>query len=451
MPRLHPVSVQGTSTRPGAHYQVAHVVTDDDRTWDVKVALSAAAGAALEQSDALTRLLTKRLPYAVPRLEGLTVTRDGDTVAVLPHLPGETTTWRTLESGSALARGIGRALAVLHDIDPRVVEESGLPTYDADAYRARKLAGLDRAATTGHVPATLLGRWERALEEITLWKFATCTTHGPLESADVLVTDGEVSAVVGWEHAGVSDPAEDFAPLSVLAPPAAFDTVLESYAGARRDAPDPHLTRRIRLAAELQRVTALMDAVAADDDQLVQRRAAALRRLGEETQDDDSLMPSTPGRRRPVVSDQDPEEPVDPADIRVVHDLSDEDETVEIPLSDEEAAAASTGSGSGSAGSEKVARTPQRSQSADHEATGTDETDGAVADGSTSGNSEPGDAESGVASGDSPAGNAGSGGAESGGAKSGNAGSGGTAYRDVDAASADANTPEDTEDDSNKQ
>ncbi len=334
MPRLRPVSVQGTTTAPGAAYQVAHVVMDDERTWDVKVAQNAAAGAALEQSDALTRLLAKRLPYAVPRLEGLTVTPDGATVAVLPHLPGNNTTWRSLQAGTPLAQSIGRALAVLHDIDPRVVDEAGLPTYDADAYRARKLATLDRAATTGHVPARLLERWEHALEEITLWKFATCTTHGPLESGHVLV-DEVVTAVTGWEHAGVSDPAEDFAPLFVLAPPKAFDTVLEAYAGARRDAPDKHLTRRIRLAAELQRVAALSDAVAADDDELVSRRIAALRRLDEQTAGDDSLLPGDIGRRRSAPAAPE-DEPVDPADIRVVDVTNDEDETVEIPVGDQE-------------------------------------------------------------------------------------------------------------------
>ncbi len=339
VPRLRPVSVQATTTPAGADYQVAYVVMDDDRTWDVKVGLNAAAGAALEQSDALTRLLAKRLPYAVPRLEGLLVVKGDTTVAVLPHLAGTVTPWRSLAPAAPLTQSIGRALAALHDIDPRIVDEAGLPTYDADAYRARKLAALDRAATTGHVPARLLERWERALEEVTLWKFPTRPTHGPLESHHVLA-DGQVTAVTGWEHAGVSDPAEDFAPLFLLAPPKAFDTVLEAYAGARRDAPDKYLTRRIRLAAELHRVAALTEAVATGDDELIGRRVAALRRLDEQTVDDDSLLPQSIGRGRTTPVDP---EPVDPADIRVVDVTHDEDETVEIPVDgDEEASAEST-------------------------------------------------------------------------------------------------------------
>lgn len=164
---------------------------------------------------------------------------------------------------------------------------------------------------------------------MTLWKFATCVTHSTLEGAHVLA-DGTVTAIDVWERAGVADPAEDFAALLVLASPDAFDTVLEAYAGARRERPDVHLERRIRLSAELHRVTALLDAVAADDERLVDRRAAALRRFAETSADDDRLMPSPFVRQRPPAAV--PVEPVDPADVEALDDLSGDDETVEIPI-----------------------------------------------------------------------------------------------------------------------
>lgn len=336
VPRLRPTFVQGVSGHSDDRFQIAYLSTDDDnREWVVRAGLSTAAGAQMEQADALLKLLSSRLPYAVPRIEGSTTTEDGTTVAVLRRLHGEPLVWRDLQAGSQVAAAVGRALAALHDVDPRVVEEAGLPSYDADSYRARRLAVLDRAAATGQVPTGLLARWERALEEVTLWKFATCTVHGPLEGAHVLV-DGDITGVTDWELAGVSDPAEDFAVLSVLADHEAFDTVLEAYAGARVEAPDAHLERRIRLAAELQRVNALLDAVSVNDEELVARRAAALRRLDAATQDDESLMPPTPGRRAPILNAEgvEPFAPIDPEDIEVVEvaDAGDDDETVEIPI-----------------------------------------------------------------------------------------------------------------------
>ncbi|RNI21064.1 phosphotransferase [Flexivirga caeni] len=335
VPHFDPTSVQGTSSAGDDRFQIAYVTTSDGTQWVVRAGLSTAAGAQMEQSDGLLRLLTKRVPFSVPRIEGIATTDDGTVVAVQPRLPGASLVWRELQPGSVIARSIGRALAAVHDVDPRAVEEAGLPAYDADAYRARRLATLDRAAATGHVPPGLLSRWERALEEVALWKFATCTVHGPLEGSHVLVDGNEVSAITGWEQAAVSDPATDFAVLSVLAEPDAFDTVLEAYAGARHDTIDPHLERRVRLAAELQRVNALMDAVSSGDDELVRRRAAALRRLEEHVQDDESLLPPAPGRRRmPEVEPAEPAPEVDPDDIEVVEfeDAGSDDETVEIPV-----------------------------------------------------------------------------------------------------------------------
>ncbi|NYJ73849.1 phosphotransferase [Allobranchiibius huperziae] len=328
-PTLRPVSVQELPTAPGAQYQSVLVTDAAGTPWTVRAALDPAAGAALEASVGLLRLLRTRMPFAVPDVAGTATGDDGTTVVVHPVLPGAPMVWRELVSGSDLARSVGAAVAALHDTDPRVVEEAGLPTYDADAYRARRLAALDRAASTGHVPPALLTRWERALEEVTLWKFATCVTHGTLERAHVLA-DGTVTAIDVWEGAGVADPAEDFAALLVLASPDAFDTVLEAYAGARRERPDVHLERRIRLSAELHRVTALLDAVAADDERLVDRRAAALRRFAETSADDDRLMPSPFIRQRPPAAV--PVEPVDPADVEALDDLSGDDETVEIPI-----------------------------------------------------------------------------------------------------------------------
>lgn len=336
VPHFKPTSVQGAATGGDDHFQVAHLTTADGRQWVVRAGLSTAAGAQMEQSDGLLRLLAKRVPFAVPRIEGTAVADDGTVAAVHTRLPGDPLVWRELRPGSAIAHSIGRALAAVHDVDPQAVEEAGLPTYDADAYRARRLATLDRAAATGHVPPGLLSRWERALEEVALWKFATCTVHGPLEGSHVLVDGDEVVAVTGWEQAGMSDPAADFAALSVLAEPAAFDTVLESYAGARQDTIDPHLERRVRLAAELQRVNALMDAVTGGDENLVRRRTAALRRLDEATRDDESLLPPAPGRRTmPEVTMPEPAPAVDPEEIEVVdfEDAGSDDETVEIPVS----------------------------------------------------------------------------------------------------------------------
>ena len=137
----------------------------------------------------------------------------------------------------------------------------------------------------------MLARWEAALEDVSLWRFAPTPTHGDLGGEEILAvfdddedaSTGRVRAFTGWEDAKVADPADDFATLVTEASPEAVDSVLEAYAHARVDRPDQHLERRARLAGELRLVTALLAATAAQDQGTIDSCASRLRRLDEHT------------------------------------------------------------------------------------------------------------------------------------------------------------------------
>ena len=93
--------------------------------------------------------------------KGFVALAEGGRAAVYPYLPGHNLDYRrAARPGPGIAAELGRAIAALHNANPAVYEEAGLPSYDADAYRSRRLADLDRAAETGRVPTTLLTRWE---------------------------------------------------------------------------------------------------------------------------------------------------------------------------------------------------------------------------------------------------------------------------------------------------
>jgi len=197
-------------------------------------------------------------------------------------------------------------LAALHNVDRALFDEAGLPSYDADTYRTRRLSDLDRAAATGHVPTGLLARWERSLEDVSLWRFAPTPTHGALTGAHVLAVfdddrdagTGRVRGLTGWEAAKVADPADDFAALVTSASHAAFDSVLEAYAHARVDRPDKHLERRARLAGELRLVSELLTAVGLADQNGVEACTAKMRALDsditEQDLDDEPVVPTAP-------------------------------------------------------------------------------------------------------------------------------------------------------------
>ena len=211
---------------------------------------------------AVPQTLTGRLPFAVPLCRA---------PRRCPTAAGRASTARSRArrrprgaragawpAGGARARARGRARPAV-----RLAEDAELPVYTAAEYRNRRLAEVDRAAATGHVPAGLLGRWERALEEA--GRLAVHAVRGPRRPrpreragrtrgccTPHTNRDGRVaSALLGWGQTRVADPADDFAWL-----------VGGGLGGGRRvragglrphpaGAPDRDLLRRARLSGEL--------------------------------------------------------------------------------------------------------------------------------------------------------------------------------------------------------
>ena len=298
VPGLDPVSARAVAPGPAGEFDAAIVIDEQDRPWFVRCPRTPAAGARLESAAALAALLARRLPFQVPVPKGFAALPDGR-AGVYPVLPGRPLAFDALPAGPGLAADLGRAIAAIHNVDRGVFDEAGMPSYDADSYRTRHLADLDRAAATGHVPTALLSRWEGALDDVTLWRFAPAPVHGGLTGSQVLAgfdsdedaATGRVRAVVGWEDAKVADPADDFAAIVTLAGPAAVESVLEAYANSRIERPDPHLRRRARLAAEFAQLTNLLTAVTLGDPDRVRAMARRLVELERRVTDADLKAP----------------------------------------------------------------------------------------------------------------------------------------------------------------
>ena len=306
VPGLDPVEVEGAVQVRGHQFEVAFITDTQHRRWVVRAPVTAAAGAQMDAAVSLLGMLSRRLPFSVPTPKGFVALEEGGRASVYTYLVGRPLDFGHLPAGPGIAAELGRALAALHNVDRALFDEAGLPSYDADTYRTRRLSDLDRAAATGHVPTGLLARWERSLEDVSLWRFAPTPTHGALTGAHVLAVfdddrdagTGRVRGLTGWEAAKVADPADDFAALVTSASHAAFDSVLEAYAHARVDRPDKHLERRARLAGELRLVSELLTAVGLADQNGVEACTAKMRALDsditEQDLDDEPVVPTAP-------------------------------------------------------------------------------------------------------------------------------------------------------------
>jgi aminoglycoside phosphotransferase (APT) family kinase protein len=266
---LEPVTVRDQPGHAKDDLDVAVVTDDIERSWVVRCPRTTAAGARLEAEGRLLGALAGWLPYSVPQVEGHASLPEGGRAVVHRTLAGAPVDPAVLTPEAPLTAAIGRALAALHDVPERLIEDVGLPVYSADEYRLRRLAEVDRAAVSGHVPAALLTRWENALEEVGAWRFVPCVVHGDLAAENVLVDDHRVAGILEWAETRIADPADDFAWLASACSTQTLDAVIEAYTVTRRTEPDVALARRARLAAELAVARWLLHGVSTDDSAVV--------------------------------------------------------------------------------------------------------------------------------------------------------------------------------------
>ena len=338
VPGLDPVSVEALPSTAEQRFDVGFVMDTQHRRWVVRAPRDEMAAAEMDRSSAMLGLIARRVPFGVPTPRGFVALKSGGRAAIYAYLPGHPLDFAALPPGPGLAAEVGRAIAALHNTDVALFEDAGLPTYDADDYRSRRLTDVDRAAATGRVPTGLLSRWETALEDVALWRFAPVPTHGQLTGDHILAvfedpddaSSGTVRALTGWEQAKVADPADDFADLVFSAPSAALETVIEAYAHARVERPDANLLVRARLVSELALLGSLMDAVTRRRLDVADALTSELRHLEDQlsAQSGDyrqlSLHP-VPTRPRPtpppallVEDDEDDEDDVDDPDDAAV-------------------------------------------------------------------------------------------------------------------------------------
>ncbi|WP_432564261.1 macrolide 2'-phosphotransferase [Kineococcus sp. SYSU DK003] len=264
------VVATGPAEADGADFDVAVVVSREGGRYVVRTPRRAAAAAALDAEVELLKGLLDPLPFAVPEPSGTLALPEGGRCVVHPELPGSPLDPADLRPGPGLAASVGAGLAALHEIDAGVFSDAGVPVYDAEEYRRRRLSELDRAAATGHVPPRLLTRWEALMEDVTHWRFAATPVHGDLVGEHVRTDGDRLTGITGWVDAKIADPADDFAWLAVGADPDALESVLEAYANARREPPDPDLLMRARLAGELALARWLLLGLRIEDPEIVE-------------------------------------------------------------------------------------------------------------------------------------------------------------------------------------
>lgn len=274
---------------------VTGLVDTSGNKWTVTCPHDSVGGLDLDaQSGVLERLAktydVKRIPFDVPRLQGMTVTPQGDRVLVHQNLGGRAMQEADFNDTALLPASLGKALAALHNLPVKIYTGIELPAYTAVETKERLLALLDEAAAQVLIPANLWNRWEGALEDLSLWRFPTVPIHADLHTQSVIVDRGSVRALTGFASAYVGDPASDIAWILAQASDTFLERFTEAYS-AERSFTDLHLLTRAQLLSELAIVKWLVHGIHAEDRSIVEEARSMLTDLSRDLGDDLLVQP----------------------------------------------------------------------------------------------------------------------------------------------------------------
>jgi aminoglycoside phosphotransferase (APT) family kinase protein len=180
---------------------------------------------------------------------------DGSRAVVYDFLPGRPLELERVHGEIAVSAG--QAVAAIHSLPTGFVIEAGLPQQSAEDAQRAVMTVIDRAQSTGSLPAALRSRWYQAAADQSLWRFLPTVINGALSADSLLVDDTSVRAVIGWSALSIGDPARDLAWVMGAQPDAA-EAVFSWYEMGRQVAPDPRLQHRALLHAELDLARWLM-------------------------------------------------------------------------------------------------------------------------------------------------------------------------------------------------
>lgn len=297
VPELDAAGVMSIGSGTHGDFEAALVSDGQGQQWIIRVPNSARAES--EQSADLVALralspgIRSRLPFGVSSYAGQVPT-GGTRAVVYGFVYGKRIALQDIQPGEGLATSIGQAIAAIHALPTSFVTDAGLPVMSPTELMRANVVIMDRASATGLVPGALLGRWESATEDSTLWQFAPTVINGSLNAESILVDGHEVSGILGWQGLSVGDPARDLFWLLGTPRAGVADSAIDAYQLARGSR-DRQLERRARLYSELEIAKWLLHGSQERSTEIVDDAVAMLHGLADRVHNDlSTTLSATP-------------------------------------------------------------------------------------------------------------------------------------------------------------
>lgn len=134
--------------------------------------------------------------------------------------------WNVDVSSPAYVDSLARVIAQIHAIPVTAVP---IPDHTPEQVRDNWRTDIDRVTARFPVQDALLTRWKNWIDDASYWPEHTVFTHGEIYAGHTLVDNNQITGVIDWTTASISDPAKDLMMQQMSGTPESFERFLQRY------------------------------------------------------------------------------------------------------------------------------------------------------------------------------------------------------------------------------
>ena len=219
---------------------------------------------------------------SVPEIIGQTKDSNGHSVVVLSFEQSKEI--RLGSKNSEPLELLSAELARVHSLSISNAQALDIQAVSPTELNSELVAELDKLSDSGRIPGVLLARWERALEDIGLWRYRPAVIHGSVGSESVGIA-GDKLVLRGFGSMRISDPAEDFAWIAGGSTESVLNSCFAQYVEIREA--DENLVKRAIFYSEVELARWLSYCLETGDQRSAEAASADLENLAEDAQKSD--------------------------------------------------------------------------------------------------------------------------------------------------------------------
>lgn len=224
----------------GLDFRILRVTDSDDRPWILRAPRRADVFDASRVEHRALRLIASELSVDTPDWQLHT-----PELIAYPEItgrPGWTITdegtpdYRGIDAdtpSAAALKSIAEMLVELQSIGIDGIQAAGLPIDSIDEVRRQRREFLDEVEPILRPDDALLERWNRWLDDRSIWPDHTALIHGDFHPGHMLFDDTDVlTGILDWTEVQVGDPAQDLAIFYGCFDRAVLDAIIEHFAAS---------------------------------------------------------------------------------------------------------------------------------------------------------------------------------------------------------------------------